>query len=52
MLGIAIWALSYGLELSSTSLEQMLFWINVEYLGIAFIPAFLVIVPVKVYRQR
>ena len=40
MLGIAIWALSYGLELSSTSLEQMLFWINVEYLGIAFIPAF------------
>jgi len=40
MLGIAIWALSYGLELSSTSLEQMLFWINIEYLGIAFIPAF------------
>jgi signal transduction histidine kinase len=40
MLGIAIWALSYGLELSSTSLPQMLFWINVEYLGIAFIPAF------------
>ena len=40
MLGIAIWALSYGLELSSTSLDQMLFWINVEYLGIAFIPAF------------
>ncbi len=40
MLGIAIWALSYGLELSSTSLEQMLFWIDVEYLGIAFIPAF------------
>ncbi len=40
MLGIAIWALSYGLELSSISLSQMLFWINVEYLGIAFIPAF------------
>jgi PAS domain S-box-containing protein len=40
MLGIAIWALSYGLELSSTSLDQMLFWINIEYLGIAFIPAF------------
>ena len=40
MLGIAIWALSYGLELSSTSLEQMLFWINVEYLGKVFIPAF------------
>lgn len=40
MLGIAIWALSYGLELSSTSIRQMLFWINVEYLGISFIPAF------------
>ncbi len=40
MLGIAIWALSYGLELSSTNLEQMLFWIDMEYLGIAFIPAF------------
>jgi len=40
MLGIAIWALSYGLELSSTSLEQMLFWINVEYLGISFLPVF------------
>lgn len=40
MLGIAIWALSYGFELSSTSLEQMLFWVKVEYLGIAFIPAF------------
>ena len=40
MLGIAIWALSYGFELSSTSLEQMLFWIKIEYLGIAFIPAF------------
>ena len=40
MLGVAIWALSYGLELSSTSLNQMLFWIDLEYLGIAFIPAF------------
>jgi PAS domain S-box-containing protein len=40
MLGIAIWALSYGLELSSTTLEQMLFWINVEYFGISFLPVF------------
>lgn len=40
MLGVAIWALSYGFELSSTSLKQMLFWIDVEYLGISFIPAF------------
>lgn len=40
MLGIAIWALSYGFELSSYTLEEMLFWIKIEYLGIAFIPAF------------
>ena len=40
ILGIAIWALSYGLVLSSTNLEQMLFWINVEYLGISFLPVF------------
>ena len=40
VLGIGIWALSYGFELSSTSLEQMLFWINIEYLGIAFMPVF------------
>lgn len=47
VLGIAIWALSYGLELSSTSLDQMLFWINVEYLGISFIPAFWMLFIVK-----
>ncbi|WP_276360594.1 histidine kinase N-terminal 7TM domain-containing protein [Daejeonella sp. H1SJ63] len=40
MLGIAIWALSYGFELSSSTLDEMLFWINIEYLGISFIPAF------------
>ena len=39
MLGIAIWALSYGFELSSTTLAQMMFWINLEYLGISFLPA-------------
>ena len=47
MLGIAIWALSYGLELSSTGLDQMLFWIDVEYLGISFIPAFWLLFIVK-----
>ena len=47
MLGIAIWALSYGLELSSTRLDQMLFWIDVEYLGISFIPAFWLLFIVK-----
>jgi PAS domain S-box-containing protein len=38
MVGIAIWAISYGCELSSDTLQQMLFWINIEYLGIALLP--------------
>lgn len=40
MVGIAIWALSYGFELLSTTLDQMLFWTNFEYIGIAFFPVF------------
>ncbi len=36
---IALWAISYGIELSCTSLDAMLFWVNVEYLGIASLPA-------------
>lgn len=47
MLGIAIWALSYGLELSSTTREQMLFWLRIEYLGISFFPAFWVLFIIK-----
>ena len=40
LFSIGIWSLSYGFELSSTTFEQMLFWQNVEYLGIVLIPAF------------
>ena len=47
VLGIGIWALSYGFELSSSTLKQMLFWINIEYLGIAFMPAFWLLFIVK-----
>jgi PAS domain S-box-containing protein len=39
VLSIAVWALSYGFELSSTTLNEMLFWINLEYLGVSFLPA-------------
>ena len=34
----AIWSIAYGLELSSTTLQQALFFINLEYLGIATLP--------------
>ncbi|MGF1635649.1 MAG: histidine kinase N-terminal 7TM domain-containing protein [Cyclobacteriaceae bacterium] len=39
MFCIAIWAIAYAIELASTQLEQMLFWIKVEYIGITFMPA-------------
>jgi len=39
MFCIAAWAITYGLELASTSLDQMLFWINLEYVGITLLPA-------------
>ncbi|MFN0292155.1 sensor histidine kinase [Pedobacter helvus] len=34
----AIWSIAYGLELSSYTQEQALFFINIEYLGIATLP--------------
>jgi len=39
MLGSAFWAIFYSLELSSNSLDEMLFWVNYEYIGIGSIPA-------------
>lgn len=36
---IAVWSIAYSFELSSRELDQMLFWINVEYVGISFLPA-------------
>ena len=38
MLFVSIWALAYGFELSVKSLEAMLFWIKIEYIGIAMAP--------------
>ncbi|WP_297336302.1 histidine kinase N-terminal 7TM domain-containing protein [Algoriphagus sp.] len=43
MLFASVWSLFYGLELSSKTLEDMLFWIKLEYLGISFTPAVWVI---------
>ncbi|MES3018669.1 MAG: histidine kinase N-terminal 7TM domain-containing protein [Bacteroidota bacterium] len=39
VLTIAVWALSYGFELATTNLPEMLFWIKLEYVGISFLPA-------------
>ena len=38
MLAITVWTLGYGLELTCLTLACMLFWIKIEYLGIATLP--------------
>lgn len=38
MLSNAIWSLGYGLELASNTLEQMKFFVNIQYLGITTLP--------------
>lgn len=38
ILSNSIWATSYGFELASTTLEQMKFLINIEYIGITSLP--------------
>jgi signal transduction histidine kinase len=40
MIAITIYSFGYGFELSSKTLTQVMFWNKVEYLGIAFIPLF------------
>lgn len=39
ILATAVWAITYGLELSSVDLSTMLFWTDIEYLGVATLPA-------------
>lgn len=43
MLATTVYTLAYAFELTSTTLEEMLFWIKVEYLGISMIPALWII---------
>lgn len=43
MLSIGFWAITYGGELSSDTLSQMLFWTDLEYLGIACAPSLWII---------
>lgn len=43
MLSIGIWAVTYGFELSSDTLSQMLLWTDFEYLGVAGAPTLWII---------
>ena len=38
MLACTWWALAYAFELGSPTLPQKLFWVQIEYIGIAFVP--------------
>ncbi len=38
MLGVAIWALAYALEMTSTSLDNKLIWNYVKFVGLALVP--------------
>lgn len=45
--GVSIWSIFYSLELSSRSLDKILLFIKLEYLGIALIPALWIIFILK-----
>lgn len=38
MVVLTVWAFAYGVELTSTTLEAMLFWAKIEYIGVGLIP--------------
>jgi signal transduction histidine kinase len=46
-LGVAIWSIFYSFELSSSSLEQILFFLKLEYIGISLLPALWIIFVLK-----
>jgi PAS domain S-box-containing protein len=39
MLGVALWSITYALELTAADLASLLIWAKVRYFGIALIPA-------------
>ncbi len=45
--GVAIWSIFYSLELSSFTLEQILFYLKLEYIGISLLPALWIIFILK-----
>ncbi len=47
LMATMIYALGYAFELNSTSLADMLLWSKIEYLGIAVIPVFWVMIVLK-----
>lgn len=43
LISITIYSLGYAFELSCKTLEQIFFWLHIEYIGISLIPAFILV---------
>lgn len=43
LIACAFYSTAYVMEISSTNLDMILFWIKIEYLGVAFIPALIIL---------
>ena len=52
MLSFTFYSLGYGMELACNSLSQIKFWINFEFVGAAFIPAFSLAMAFSYQRHR
>ncbi len=47
MICTTFYSIGYGMEISSANLNEILFWSNVQYIGISFIPALNIIMALK-----
>jgi signal transduction histidine kinase len=47
LLGISIYSFGYAFELKSDNLQDILFWLKTEYLGIAFLPSIFIILALQ-----
>jgi PAS domain S-box-containing protein len=52
MTSSAIWAIAYSFELASSTLDRMLDFINIEYLGIGFLPALWILFVINFIEKR
>lgn len=49
---VAIWSIGYGFELSVTTLPEIMPFVYIEYIGIAFIPAMWLMFTIEFSHQR
>ncbi len=47
LLAFALYSFGYAFELQSLSIESMLYWLHVEYMGISFIPSLLIMLALR-----